>query len=225
LILRGAIALGVIIFLVSSLPRAWLWGQMQWVRKDDISQLDKVASAAIRTGELDHFQRWLTFRPKSESDILLEEVPGYASDVASITFFELANRAKYLGRTEDYVFWTLFGRFRLRYDLLRCGSPDSIEIMNSLFAALSPAEKTDDVNKVLADPAKTRLYLRKVLDFDARNPARNDPAAVCATLNKLQKGKYALVPKSEWAAIRHLLRDITERSLREMERSDPGTPG
>lgn len=221
LLFHLCIAASIVLYLLLSAPRAWMWGQMQWVRKDDISQLERVAAASILKKKPGEFQRWLAFRPKTDSETILDRVPSHAEDLLSSTFFELAKRAKYLGRTEEYVFWTIYARFRLRYDLLRCGSPDSIEIMNDFSTALSSLNRTDEtIARVLSDAKKTRSYLQKTLDFDAKHPARNNPAEICITLNSLQKGKYEIVPEKNWTMIRHILRNATEQAIKGM--SAPG---
>ncbi len=209
---RLLLAAGVAVFLIQALPKAWFWGQMKIVRMEDISTIDQVMQEKIERKESEKLQKWLLYRPREDAQQILDHVPAYTSELPSMAFFELAKRAKYLGRQEDYVFWYFFGQYRMRYDLLRCQSPDSFNFIAEVTQMFTRETFAD----IRTDNVKMSAVLQDVLDFDAKHPARNDPRSICDALNTMQSKSQRPVPESEWARMRHTLRIVTEEGIAKM---------
>lgn len=222
LTLRIVLAGIVILYLTSAGPGFYRWVKIKRVRAEAVETLQWAADRSTLRKKPEELVFWVNSRPASDSAYLLEKLPDMASDLPSNIFFEMAKRAQKLGRGEDYLFWTFYARFRLRYDLLRCGDPEAIKMINNLADALGQQDiMTESIEK---NPQRMADMIEKILDFDAHHPARNDPSAICTHILKIKKNKFAVAPASEWAAVRHVLRNVTERAVKELRREATQVP-
>lgn len=219
--LRIILAGLVLLYLSSAVPGFYRWTKIKQVRAEPVETLQRAVDRSVIRRKPEELVFWIASRPEDDSRYLLETLPAMASDLPSNIFFDLAKRAQKLGRHEDYLFWTFYARFRLRYDLLRCGDPDAVKMINTLADALG----TKDIATMAIEnnPGKMADMIEKILDFDAHHPARNDPSPVCTHILKIKKNKFAIAPPSEWAAVRHVLRNVTERGVKELRREAQGS--
>lgn len=213
-IVRAFFALGVFLLILTFPYKAWLWAELQWVKKDSISRLEPLILESTRLETPEDITKWLVYRSPGDSAALLDIVPTHAANLESLAFFNLSSRAEALGKKDDAVFWYFYALYRLRYDLLRCGSPDSIQVMSGIRTVAGAKTMYEDIE---ADSEKMAVVLQRVLDYDAKFPATNHPGHLCKAVNRLQRGSYRVVEKSQWSAIRHMLRLSTERGIKEMK--------
>lgn len=205
-----------ICYVLLSLQSAWAWGQMKWVRAQDFSRLDAVIAEAEKKDDFSALVTWVGFRPLAETDALVKGLERVTSLLPGTVFNEYARRFELLKRDDEVLFWHQYARFRIRYDALRCGAPDSPDVINALqilFPNETAARLLDE------DPSRVAGSIRQVLDFDAKYPARDNPAALCKALNKMQKGDYPMTPQERWADMRYTLRMVTETALEKMEKA------
>ena len=97
---------------------------------------------------------------------------------------------------------------------MRCGSVKAIENLDQLLELfphpIFPPETEEN-------PDEISRSLHRVLDYDAKYPAENNPDDVCDSLRAMEPGKFATVQRPRWADIRHSLRYLTEYRLSRME--------
>ncbi|MBU6474345.1 MAG: hypothetical protein KGQ70_00130, partial [Alphaproteobacteria bacterium] len=122
-------------------------------------------------------------------------------------FLVIFRRELVLGRPKEALFWLQLGRFRLRYDLLRCGgTPGDARNFDALLSA-APSPQIDAFLR--AHPAEMKGSLRRVLAFDAQYPAANDPARFC----KIAVPGGTPASRDEWPLYRAALRRQTEEFI------------
>ena len=218
-IFRFCVAGLVIVYLLVTSLFSWNWLERTYVRSYDISAIDKVYEKAIAKKDFDWALKWTGLRPPEDSPVIIETVKKNAP-VLPATFFLSVNGRLRGASDEEKVFWHMLSRYRLRYDLLRCGQPGTVDRMSALLNTISGLFGIDPaIAKIMQDKNLLAAEIRKILDFDAKNPARNDPRMICKIVAKIDGLENApVVPEGEWAAIRHTLRLVTERSIEHMKK-------
>lgn len=206
-IVRACFALAFIGYVIVAAPQAWTWAKMTLIRSLEFSRLDGVLRNGVATGDMDGAMAWVELRPLSENAALRKALEPYYSDVPTRLFFLLRSRYKRENDKDEAAFWEMVARYRLRYDVLRCGAPDSINTMNGLLSLMLRGEEEKT-------PKMTKDLIRRTLDFDAAHPARNDPSGVCKQVDRITRSNGGVVPQENWAGIRHTLRVITEIALK-----------
>lgn len=181
-------------------------------RAQDISvlygELDEVAQGS---GDTRQIAEWLRARPLAETDKLIDVVTPKSSSLGPDVFFEFSRRELKLGKPEESLFWTQLGRFRLLFDLIRCGAdPDRIKIYSTIFERMH-SDQTDALLR--AHPELMKKTAQRVLDFDAKYPAHDNPDLICKPVN----GKFQL-PTDEinWEGYRQLLRKHTSAQFKSL---------
>lgn len=183
-------------------------------RKQDISILPGLIQKAVARDMLNEITAWVRFRPLIETGKLIEKIKPESGWLSPDIFFELSRRNLQQGHPEDALFWSQLARYRLRYDTLRCGASDSAQTLEKMLQSFSSPK----IQELLQQhPELVKKSVRQVLDFDARYPARNSPTFICALINKIDRNKAPPVPKEQWQDIRHMLRSVTESSLKQMD--------
>lgn len=207
--------IGVILFigyLCATTPSAWQWGQVKWVRAQSLDTLTAVAEKSI-AGDPRNLIRWLEARPSYEHAIIMEKLEPYSGKISSAIFLLYSRWTLDLGQEEEAVFWRQYGRYRLRYDALRCGAPESSKNMSGVLSIFPDSGVQKIIEK---NPSIIRTSLKRVLDFDAKHPAENNPIDICPTIQKMDGGGFEMVERKYWASIRHTLRMVTEYAIEKM---------
>jgi hypothetical protein len=207
---QAAVILAFLGYLGMNLTGLWLWVQVKWVRAQDISELSAVLQQGVASGDFNRAEQWISFRPFPDSSIILQTATPYTGRFSPLIFFNFAKRAAWMGNAEQVKFWNSLGYYRLRYDTLRCGMPDSVEIMGSFIKALSLLDTTVRTKTSLEEEIR---LARKVLAFDTQYPAQNNPKKICSILNTIKHGNFAPAPPENWEKIRFSLRYVTDISL------------
>lgn len=214
--------IGVLLFtgyLLATAPSAWEWGLLKWVRTQPIDQVIAVAEKSIKRDPR-QLVKWVEMRPAHERTLIMEKLEPYSGRISSGIFLVYSRWLLDIGQEKEAVFWRQYGRYRLRYDALRCGSPEATENMTGLLA-LFPDKEIQGI--IAKDPAIIKTSLQRVLDFDAKYPADNNPTDICPAIQKLDGGNFQMVERKDWRAIRHTLRIITENALEKMNEA-PDAP-
>ena len=217
-ILRALGVILVLLYLSFSVPGAANWAKREWVRTQPIAAVVKVAEDSAANGNPQKLVFWAAARPEEERQEIMSRLDPYAGRISASTFLMFSEWEREAGNTDKALFWRMYASFRLRFDALRCGAPHAVEKMQDLLISL----RNDKTDKILEEkPELVPGLIRQVLDYDATHPAHNNPIDTCPILNKMEKGDYGLVGESEWAAIRHTLRLITEKELGKMNAPAP----
>lgn len=209
---RFVAAAAFIGFLIPSAFSGWRWISIKAARSQDLSLLEYHVGTGIARKDMSFAERWIRYRPYSESAQIIERLKPFSPGLTPLIFFNMAKRARVLGDVEEKRFWSMVARFRLRYDAVRCGSYDAHESADEVLQIFYHADKS------LIDPLSvedTITLTRKVLEFDAQYPANNTPADTCRFLNNMsaEKSPLDIVPEESWPELRFNLRYATDLSL------------
>lgn len=197
---------------------AWTLYKKEINSRQSLSDLTGVIQTALEEGRPSDVTAWVHLRPQDETAALIDAISPQSGQLDPYVFFELSARQMRLGHEEDAFFWHQLGRYRMRYDVLRCGAPDGVEVLDR-FLALFPSDKFQDT--LQKRPELLKKSIRQVLDFDAKYPAENDPASFCAAIDKLAKSNVLPATRQQWDGIRGMLRSVSEKSLKEMDGQQP----
>ena len=172
-----------------------------------LSALAPLIASAAEKGDTSDVAAWISAHPAAQTDAELRVLAPQSGVLAPQVFFAVFRNELKLGRIREALFWLQLGRYRMRYDLLRCGgTPEDAARLDGLLD-VKTSKRVDDLMR--RDPGALKDGLRRVLDFDARYPAADDPARLC---------KYVLsdatpVPRVQWPLYRAALRRLTEEYI------------
>jgi hypothetical protein len=125
-------------------------------------------------------------------------------------FFEIFRREMKLDRPEEALFWLQLGRYRLWFDLVRCEQgEEGAKSFDRILDIFSVQEMTGLMQQ---HPELLKKTLQRVLDFDAKYPADDDPVQICKFLSPKPPATANL-----WGAYRSSLRRKTAVSIKEMD--------
>lgn len=216
-VLRTAGALLFIAYLFIVAPMALKWVQKEWVLRQPLEAVSKVAEESIAQDTPKKLLQWIAVRPQAEREEIIKRLEPYVGKISSYTFLNFSNWAMQAGKPEEAVFWRQYGLYRLRYDSLRCGAPNSLENMSGLLALMPPSRVQGYLNQ---HPDIVEKSVRDVLAYDDKHPAGNNPTDTCYILQKIESGQYVyeMVDREKWADIRLDLRASTEYELGKAEK-------
>ena len=216
-VLIGGVFVG---YLGMATPMAWNWYMTKVTRLADVSRVDSIARADLQrpNPDPDDLRIWLSRRPISDGEQLMKRLEPYIGQMSGQTFLLYAGWEANAGKIDDAVFWRQYARFRIRYDVLRCGSYDAVETVAKIMNDL-PQE--DVKKRMMETPQNLPKEIKQVLDFDRAHPPVNDPAQFCAALAKLEEFrdriKIKMVSPSQWPIIYSTLRGVTYLEMLKIE--------
>jgi hypothetical protein len=209
--LRACAVILFVVYAVTCARGAWTWAKIRWIRAQDLAQFDVLLRPDWPPYAA---EAWIMYRPLKDSAILLGKVEAHTAPLSSMTFLHLSRRARWLHDAEAEKFWAMEGMFRLQYDALRCGSTGAREALTqtiNLLRQIAPHGLPG-----LTPEEQIRIG-RKVLAYDVRFPAANDPEDICRILNRAGGEPARNVPKEEWENIRFALRYKSDVDLTRLE--------
>ncbi len=198
-------------YILIGLNAAIVVAQKTIARSQDINVLTALIDKSIRTDDLHAVTRWVAFRLNADTDALIPLITPRSGELEPSLFLEISQRELQLDRPEDALFWAQLGRYRLRYDALRCGAGGAYKRLDGLVNLLTPPAIKNLLRK---HPELEKKSIRQVMDFDQKYPARNSPAYICAALNKANQSPGAPMAKEDWKIVRDLLRKGAEDYLK-----------
>lgn len=217
-IMRLCVASVVFFYVVFSFALTLGWGEGRYIKLRNIEAFGPVLEKAIAENDFQHALRWLSVRKTQDTDALRAQVEAHAENLPAPFFMTMA------GRMDDAQrpFWTVLGRYRLRFDVLRCGGRIAVDAVQAEVERLYELLGTDPVmDDIEADPLQMAALLQEVLNFDATHPARNDPDMMCKIVEGMKDMKGLNLKRAQpqsWATIRHILRTTTEKAIAEMKK-------
>lgn len=213
LILRIAAAIFFVSYLCLSLPLAWQWGWSAYYKSQSLHQLDSLIRQYANSEDQSELLSWINLRPEHEHEEIQSKLEPHAATLDPFIFLLFSQWAADRLDIEKTVFWHFYARYRVRFDALRCGAPDSVKNLDGIMALMPEKHITATVQRW---PHLIPLSIRDVLDYDAEHPARNNPARICRIVYEIEGNNFKMVRPENWAQVRHLLRARTELSLKEM---------
>ncbi len=204
-----------IAYLAGTGSSAWNWAQVKWVRTAPLTELPKIADHYLNYQyRNDRLYHWVSFRPESETPEIIRRLEPFTDKLSTLTFILYSMHLQHMGQQDEAKFWWQFARYRARYDALRCGSVKAVENLSQLLELLPHPVFPQET---MENPDEISRSLHRVLDYDAKYPAENNPDDVCDALRAMEQGKFATVQRARWADIRHSLRFMTEYRINRME--------
>ena len=183
-------------------------------RAQDIDTINTIIVDSVDNKNLLPVTAWLNARPLAETDKLVDMITTKTGALESGTFFEIFRRQLKLGRPEEALFWLQLGRYRLRYDIIRCkAGPESTKLFDNMLN-LRPSPAIETLLK--KHPEMLKKALQRVLDFDANYPASDDPTLVCQAISPDPP-----VDDGDWAGYRRTLRERTEDFIKSPDKVNP----
>lgn len=222
--LRFMLALAVIMYLLVALPSLWPWAQQQWVRLQDASRFEVLLDRARDSGDHRAAFHWLRNRPLSETAQHAALIDARAGELPALFMQWPARAAQLQQDAHGTEFWNAYYRYRLRYDILRCGNPELIERMQELNAFVLQMYGMPDPLQGAQDENRLPDVLQSVLDYDAQKPAANPPQMTCFFLQDFSTQPLQVAPPQLWAGMRHTLRLVTEDAIAQMRGLADETP-
>lgn len=198
-------------------PSAFTWVQTKYVRSLPITALPEKADYYLnQVYKPEKLYKMVTMRPASEIEKTIETLMPYTARMSTFTFLFYSSRLDQIGKTDEALFWWQFGRYRARFDALRCGSGMAVDNVGNVLNLVPHPEfpQDDEMDKFTVVKS-----LKRVLALDAKYPADNLPEDLCEPLRAMEGGKFISVRPDRWADIRYTLRYMTEYRLRQMEGS------
>jgi len=205
LIVKGCFLFTVYSYLLMAGGRTYLWGQIEWARMTPVTQIDAVYERAIRSDNFAHALQWTVFQSVGDTKAVIEGIERHAAELPAAFFFEMSRRVKNTAAPDQAAFWSIYARFRLRYDLLRCSAADSVDRMEKMMAG----QYDPDSDTLLDDKKKLAKMIRDVISYDAKYPAKNSPVFTCSAFS----GEAKVLPRGAWGQIRLLLVMTTNQSI------------
>jgi hypothetical protein len=213
-VLRIVAALFFLSYLSAAAPAAWTWGWAAFYKSQPASRIDRLIEENIARADQSKLLAWIQRRPPEERLSIEEKIAPHTATANSFVFLMFSDWALERQAYEQALFWNFYARYRLRFDALRCGAPNSVMNMKGIVALVS----NTTIEKIVEfQPGIVPFAIQQVLDYDAMHPADNDPAGVCKFIHNLEKGSFLPVRRENWPALRHTLRTVTEYSLRQMQ--------
>jgi hypothetical protein len=175
-------------------------------RGQDLEALNAVITNAAEEGHMLTVTTWVNSRPLEETDKLIAALVPKSALLEPGTFFELFRRELRRGNTEEALFWLQLGKYRLRFDAMRCKNAEEAAAKFDILVNRLPSKEIDAFLK--DNPGALKKSLQRVLDFDEKYRAADDPAMICRAV-----GPGAPADTEDWGAIRSALREQTEEFI------------
>jgi hypothetical protein len=209
-VLRAAGVLFFIGYVFTAAPMAWTWSWSAHYKSEPLSALDGRIEKALSSPNQSELLAWVNLRDKIEREIIREKLEPHTGYLDPFLFLFYSRWAVEDLQAEEIIFWHMYARYRLRYDALRCGAPDSVINMRGLLQLMP----TGYIDAILERwPHLLKPAIQRVLDYDAEYPAANNPARICEVIYNIEGYTYRTADRKHWAAIRHTLRKQTEFEL------------
>lgn len=212
-IAKACLVVTIYFYLVGAFGRTYTWAEIKWMRSTPFSQIDAIIEDAKKDNDFSYAYKWVRARPFDDTAGVMAAVERHAEILPSIFFFEQARRVRDTASPDDHAFWALYARYRLQYDLIRCGDPDMIDGMQIMLRGSLADDKA--VMAVLEDQKRLKKTLERIVAYDAEKPARNNPMTVCKMVGHSRK--YEVPPVEAWTMIRHNLIAATTAGINKME--------
>jgi hypothetical protein len=214
LLLRTAAAIVFMGYVMITSYGGYRWVWMSWARAQPVDAAVVMADKYLnKKNEPQKLTEWLSARAPKDYDETIKLLTVYTPKMSAETFFIFAGWMIAENREDDARFWWMLANFRLRFDVVRCGGAKVVDKVNE-FMKIYAGRQYD---KLFGDqPKKLDEAMRRVLDFDAKYPAHNDPYNMCRLAWQSLEGDtshYKPLPEYQWAEIRARLRRSSELHL------------
>jgi len=168
-------------------------------RTQNISEFENLVDKNIKLKHLDKIDEWIKYRSVGDTDKIAEVVTKRASDLSPQVFFRVSALKFKKGENDDALFWFNLGKYRLRYDMMRCGGRVSIDKIENFIRVIFELRIDDLYDQ---EGVILKKSLKRVVEFDKDYPPKNDIEEFCKMVMALEGGEVDDIAEEEWPKIR-----------------------
>jgi len=199
-LLKLSFVLLMIIYVFVGIGSLGVLAEKEYVKAQNISNTSKILNEAISKNDFKYLVKWIRFRDASDIVAISKIIEDKSGKVDPMVFFGISSKYFDLKNNEEAMFWFDLAQYRLRYDMLRCGASESIEVIGSFLNILYDAG-IDDIKNKNADLVKNSL--KRTIEFDKKYPPENDMEQTCYLIARIEnKPELKIVSPEEWPNIR-----------------------
>ena len=202
-----------IAYLMAALPSVWNWAKLKYYGDDfSMRSLDQAVSKLIENNQTMTLLELLNAYPPTDSKKIKNVLEPYTPKLDARTFLSLSNKHYLNGDTEQAIFWYIYGRFRLRYDAVRCDYIVSEEVADD-YAVLWT--NFDLFSKTLNfTPEDYKPHIQKALDWDEKYPPENSPRYFCDFIEKYHNvNSVEILTDEDWEDRRKIMRFLSNEFI------------
>jgi len=207
-ILKTLVILLFLTYLIFCSTAAWHWSKIKYYQTVPLEHLALAVKQNRDKGDLPVAIGLVKSRWPSQSQEVLDIMIPHAPELDPAFYFEFSRRYSILGNIEEAVFWAMLGRFRMRYDILRCENDETSDLEKTLSDFLIPESVSDYLED---NPDQIKPILQSVLDWDEKNPPQNKPDSFCRERKGFNReASHYPLEKGDWETRYKVLRITTE---------------
>ena len=203
----------LLIYSIAGAQSVWKWSQLRYYGGDYSLEHLPAAIESLKTQDnqlllIEYISRF----PGERYDQMIEELMPMTPDLHAHVFFAIANRYGAVGQMDEAMFWGMLGRYRLRFDALRCDYLASDRVSNLYAEAyLQPYVRTP--MRELSENARKEV-LQEVLNWVEKYPAENDPSYFCQFIQEADRTPpIDVVEPKGWPIVHEIMRDSALRYI------------
>ncbi|MGM0421887.1 MAG: hypothetical protein ACQEQL_02190 [Pseudomonadota bacterium] len=203
-------------YVLAAVPSAWNWAQLKWYTQDfKIETLAETVPEFIDKDKERLAMTLISLYPIERTDEIAKILAPSSVHLDARYFFSISNNYYQLGNMEEARFWHTLGRFRLRYDAVRCDYELADQMADSFIEFVADPELMDDLQ---SNPGDLNKRLTRVLEWDDKYPPQNDPGYFCNYIRRVKGlSRLEILDEDLWPDMHTLLRMNAEDFLRESE--------
>lgn len=196
----------LVIYAVAGFGSAKTWLQLRYYGGDfNIENIDQAAEKLAQKDDQMMLVQMVTRYPLEYNDIIVEKLEPLTPQLNAAYFFAIGNRYYHAGDIDEALFWTMLGRFRMRYDALRCRYETADLVSNQYSILFTTVDLLQEFLDMSAE--KQKSILRRVLEWDENHPPENSPRYYCNFIEDIKRiDEIDIAPRREWETIRMIMR-------------------
>lgn len=203
----------LLIYSIAGAQSVWKWSQLRYYGGDySLEHLPAAIESLSKKGNQLMLIEYIGRFPGDKNDAMVESLLPLTPDLHAHAFFAISNRYGILGEMEEAMFWAILGRYRLRFDALRCDFP-AADVISDRYAELYLQRVVRQALLNIDETTRKRL-LQKVVDWTDEYPADNDPAYFCEFIESAEGlANIDVVPRDQWPALRTVMKKAALRYI------------
>ena len=202
-IIKISLYLLLLIYVIIGVASLGIVIEREYIRSKDITETNRIVDDAITTNRYQKLDKWIRYRKVEDIEKMIDVFEEKSSYLSPTVFFRISASFFNLQNVEEGLFWFNLAKYRLRYDVLRCGASNSILSLGSI---INIAYDTDMGELYDSKKEIIRDSLKRVIEFDKKHPPQNDMEPVCFMVSQIEgKQELDIAPEEKWEDIRKKL--------------------
>lgn len=202
------------LYLATAIPSAWSWAKMKWIGGDfSMAALEENAREFIEDKESEDLVHLINLYPPNKTDDIVDTLTPYFGEMDTRSFFSFANKFYMNDEIEKAMKWYTYGRFRLRYDAVRCDYLVSEKIASEYVVLITNLELFDYALRL--PPEELKPYITEALEIDLAHPPQNSPRYFCDFIKRYKQVQNVdILPEDDWEDRRKIMRFLAEEYVK-----------